>query len=236
MAIDIKNKRVLVVGASGGMGAAIARAFAAAGARVSAAGRPSRNLDEIASDVGGTLSALDVLDNDAVEAFFQAEEAFDHVVIAAASTSNGTIADLPIEEAQASMNSKFWGAYRIARVAKIVDGGSITFISGSLSQRPLAGAVLQGAINAAIEALARGLALERAPIRVNTVSPGLIDTKLWHSMDAAERQKMFDQVAGGLPARRVGQPDDIAQAVLYVATNPFVSGTTAVVDGGGLVA
>ena len=139
-------------------------------------------------------------------------------------------------EAQASVNSKFWGAYRIARVAKIVDGGSLTFISGSLSQRPMVGAVLQGAINAAIEALARGLALERAPIRVNTASPGLIDTKLWHSMGATERQKMFDQMAGGLPVRRVGQPDDIAQAVLYVATNPFVSGTTTVVDGGGLVA
>ena len=235
MALDIKDKRVLVVGAAGGMGEAISRAFAAAGANVSAAGRRGRDLDKVADKIGGVATSLDFLDTDAVEVFFKDAEPFHHVVIAAASTKNGAVAEMSLDEAQASMDSKFWGAYRIARVARVVDGGSITFISGSLSQRPLAGAVLQGAINAAIEALARGLALELAPVRVNTVSPGLIDTPLWNSMDTAERKKMFDQVAGGLPTRRVGQPEDIAQAVLYVATNPFVSGTTTVVDGGGLV-
>ena len=214
MGADIKDKRVLVLGAAGGMGAAIARAFAAAGANVSAAGRPGRDLDRIADEIGGVATSLDFLDTDVVEGFFKGEEPFHHVVIAAASTKNGTVADMSLDEAQASMNSKFWGAYRIARAAKVVGGGSITFISGSLSQRPLVGAVLQGAINAAIEAIARCLALERAPVRVNTVSPGLIDTPLWNSMDGTERKRMFDQVAGGLPTRRVGQPEDIAQAVL----------------------
>jgi NAD(P)-dependent dehydrogenase (short-subunit alcohol dehydrogenase family) len=96
--------------------------------------------------------------------------------------------------------------------------------------------VLQGAINAALEALARGLALERAPVRVNTVSPGLIDTPLWGGMQAADRDAMFARTATRLPARRVGRPEDIAQAILFLATNPFATGTTLTVDGGGTIA
>lgn len=236
MTYDLKDKRVLVVGAGGGIGAATARAFAAAGAKVFAAGRPGAKLDTIAADVGGAAVALDFLDPAAVERLFDGNAPYDHVVVAAAATKSGSVAGLPLEDAKASMESKFWGAYQIARAAKVSDGGSITFVSGFLSDRPSAGAVLQGAINAALEALARGLALERAPIRVNAVSPGLIDTPLWGGMSEEERTAMFARSAERLPARRVGHPEDIAQAILFVATNPFVTGTTVTVDGGGTIA
>jgi NAD(P)-dependent dehydrogenase (short-subunit alcohol dehydrogenase family) len=146
------------------------------------------------------------------------------------------VGGLSLADAQASMYSKFWGAYRVARAARVRDGGSITFVSGFLSNRPSPSSVLQGAINAALEALARGLALERAPVRVNTVSPGLIDTPLYANMAAADRQAMFDRTAARLPARRVGNPEDIAQAILFVATNPFATGSTVTVDGGGTIA
>ena len=96
--------------------------------------------------------------------------------------------------------------------------------------------MLQGAINAALEALARGLALERAPVRVNTVSPGLIDTPLYAGMAAADQDAMFAKAAGRLPVGRVGKPEDIAQAILFVATNPFATGSTVTVDGGGTIA
>lgn len=183
-----------------------------------------------------TRDALDITDDASVEAFFGTLGAFDHVVIAAAKTKTGPVAALPLDDAQAAMNSKFFGAYRVARAAKVNDGGSITFVSGFLSQRPSATSVLQGAINAALEALARGLALERAPVRVNTVSPGLVDTPLYAAMSDADRQAMFDKVAARLPARRVGQPEDIAAAILFVATNPFATGSTVTVDGGGTIA
>ena len=161
---------------------------------------------------------------------------FDHVVIAASATKGGSVAQLPLAAAKASMESKFWGAYRVARAAKVVDGGSITLVSGFLSHRPSATSVLQGAINAALEALGRGLALERAPVRVNTVSPGLIDTPLWRGMPDTDRKAMFARTAERLPARRVGQPEDIAQAILFVSTNPFATGSTITVDGGGTIA
>lgn len=236
MPLDLSAKRVLVLGASGGIGASTARAFAKSGAHVSAAGRTGAKLDELAAAIGGEAVTLDILDNAAIEAFFARTAPFDHVVIAAAATKGGPVAQLALDEAKASMESKFWGAYRIARAAKVADGGSITFVSGFLSGRPSASSVLQGAINAALEALGRGLALERAPVRVNTVSPGLIDTPLWDGMPDADRTAMFARTAERLPARRVGQPEDIAQAILFVATNPFATGTTVTVDGGGTIA
>jgi NAD(P)-dependent dehydrogenase (short-subunit alcohol dehydrogenase family) len=91
------------------------------------------------------------------------------------------------------------------------------------------------AINAALEALARGLALELAPVRVNAVSPGLIDTPLWAGMADDKREAMFAGAAQRLPARRVGQPEDIANAVLFLATTPFATGSTVRVDGGGAI-
>jgi NAD(P)-dependent dehydrogenase (short-subunit alcohol dehydrogenase family) len=220
MNMKLSSARVLVIGASGGIGAATADAFEAFGAQVE---RPGHDV-------------LDITDDASVAAFFATSEAFDHVVVAAARTKTGSVSALAVADAQASMNSKFFGAYRVAQAARVNEGGSITFVSGFLSRRPSATSVLQGSINAALEALARGLALERAPVRVNTVSPGLVDTPLHAKMRAEDRQAMFDRVAARLPARRVGQPEDIAQAILFVATNAFTTGSTITIDGGATIA
>ena len=224
------------MGAAGGIGRAAAEAFAAAGAVVTAAGRTKESVEAVALAIGGNAAQLDVLDNGAIECLFADRPPFDHVVVTAASTIAGSVAGLALDDAQAAMESKFWGAYRIARAAKVNDGGSITFVSGVLSQRPSAASVLQGAINAALEALGRGLALERAPIRVNTVSPGLIDTPLHDRMPADARRALYERVRSTFHARRVGQPEDVAQAILFVATNPFATGSTVSVNGGGRVA
>ncbi|WP_343614654.1 SDR family oxidoreductase [Novosphingobium sp.] len=236
MTISLSGQSVLIVGAGGGVGRAALETFARQGAIVTAAGRPGDALSTAAAAAGVAPTPLDFLDNDAVEAFFAAHAPFDHVVIAAASTKSGSVAGLDLDAAKAAMESKFWGAYRVARAAKVNPGGSITLVSGFLSHRPSAGAVLQGAINAALEALGRGLALERAPVRVNTVSPGLVNTPLWQGMSEEARDGMFERTAARLPAGRIGQPEDIASAILFVATNPFATGSTITVDGGGTIA
>src|ERR1700731_4353436 len=143
---------------------------------------------------------------------------------------------MSLADAAAAMESEFWGGYRVARAARINDGGSLTLISGFLSERPSATAVLQGAINAALEALARGLALELAPVRVNAVSPGLIETSLWDSLPDERGKAMFESEATRLPVRRVGRPTDIANAALFLMTTPFATGSTVRVDGGGVIA
>lgn len=236
MTTSLSGQSVLVVGAGGGIGRATLEAFAHQGAIVTAVGRPSESLSAAAAAVGVAAAPLDFLDNDAVERFFASSGPFNHVVIPAASTKSGSVAKFDLDAAKAAMESKFWGAYRVARAAKVNPGGSITLVSGFLSHRPSAGAVLQGAINAALEALGRGLALERAPVRVNTVSPGLIDTPLWRGMSTEAREGMFERTAAKLPAGRVGQPHDIASAILFLAANPFATGSTVTVDGGATIA
>ncbi|KAB0676276.1 SDR family oxidoreductase [Aureimonas leprariae] len=236
MTIEFGNARVLVVGAAGGIGRATAVAFGRVGAQVVAAGRPGAKLDDAAREAGAEAAALDFTDDAAVEAFFARRDPFDHVVVAAAATKIGPVAALSVADAKASMDSKFFGAFRVAKAARITDAGSLTFVSGFLSTRPSGASVLQGAINAALEALARGLALEKAPVRVNTVSPGLIDTPLHARLGDADRAAMFERTAAKLPVRRVGQPDDVAQAILFVAANPFATGSTVTVDGGGTIA
>ena len=91
-------------------------------------------------------------------------------------------------------------------------------------------------MNAALEALTRGLALEMAPIRVNAVSPGLVATPMWSGLAEAEREKMFAGAAERLPLRRIGEASNIANAVLFLASNSFSTGSTVVVDGGATIA
>ena len=233
----LKDQRFLVVGGSSGIGLATAAAAARAGAAVTVASRSRQKLDDALPRIGSGAHAvvLDMTDNAAVECFFTEAAPWDHVAISAADTARGPVRGLALDAARAAMESKFWGAYQIARAVRITPGGSLTFVSGYMSERPQATAVLQGAINAALESLARGLALELAPVRVNTVSPGLIETPLWSRMPEADRKALFAGAAERLPARRVGQPDDVANAVLYLATTPFATGSTVRVDGGGAI-
>ena len=232
------DKKVLVVGGSSGIGQAVATQAAAAGARVTIASRSAQKLAAAAQAIGHDVqtAVLDTTDAAAVEQFFASQDAWHHVVISAAQTPSGPVRQLSLEDAQRAMESKFWGAYRVARAARFAEGGSLTFVSGVLSKRPSAAAVLQGAINAALEGLGRGLALEFAPVRVNTVSPGYIDTPLWDRLDEDARKATFERIAASLPTKTIGQPADVASAVLFLMTTPFSTGSTVLVDGGGAIA
>lgn len=228
-------QRVLVIGGSSGIGEASALMAAQAGASVTIASRSRQKLDAALSRLPSGVSAvqLDVCDAAAVEAFFAGQDAWDHVVLAGSSTKVGTIRELPLEDAHAAMQNKFWGAYHLGRSAQIRAGGSLTFVSGVFSQRPVTGAVLQGAINGALESLMRGLALTLAPaVRVNAVSPSTTATPLWDRLGEAGKAAKFSEMAARLPVGRVAQPGDIASAIWFVATNPFATGSTVLVDGG----
>jgi NAD(P)-dependent dehydrogenase (short-subunit alcohol dehydrogenase family) len=234
---SLKHKRVLVVGGSSGIGLGVAAQAHGEGAIVTIASRSQEKLDQAATGIGpGVATAmLDTADNDSVERFFSGAEPWDHVVISAAQTQSGPIRKLSLQGARNSMESKFWGAYQIARAARFSERATLTFISGVLATRPSAASVLQGAINAALEGLSRGLALELSPVRVNCVSPGLIDTPLWSRLEADAREQMYARAAANLPAKTVGQPGDIANAVLFLMKTPFATGSTVRVDGGGAI-
>ena len=235
--MSLDGKTVVIVGGSSGIGLASAAAASALGARVVMAGRSEQKLDAARRDVEGRIEArrLDMTDDASIEAFFAAVGPLDHLVITASEAALGRFLEIDTADARRFFDSKFWGPYSVARRAapQIRHGGSITFFSGAAGSRASPGFSCGSAINAAVEALSRTLAVELAPVRVNTISPGLVDTPVWETLvPAAERDALFAETAAKLPAGRIGRPEDVADAVLFLIRNAYTTGTTLFVDGG----
>ena len=130
---------------------------------------------------------------------------------------------------------KFWGAYYTAYHMRIKAGGSFTLFSGSISRMPWSGMTNVSMINSALETMARGLAFELAPIRVNCISPGTIDTPAWLHISTADREALFAKTRAELPVRRVGATKDCVDAAMMVMQNGFITGCVLDVDGGALL-
>lgn len=239
--ISLQGASVLVVGGTQGMGFATARMAAGQGANVTVASRSSekvqRAVARLADGAKGTVAGavIDITDDASVEAFFARQPDWDHVAVSAASIVMASIKKISMADAKASMESKFWGAWRVARAARIKPPGSLTLVSGGASIRPFPNAALVGVLNAALENLTLGLALELRPVRVNCVSPGMVDTESWDGMPAEKKQQMFTKIAANIPAGTVGQPDDIAMQIVSYMQNPFATGSIAHISGGGLL-
>jgi len=235
--MSLDGKTVVIVGGSSGIGLASAAAASALGARVVMAGRSEQKLDAARRDVEGRIEArrLDMTDDASIEAFFAAVGPLDHLVITASEAALGRFREIDTADARRFFDSKFWGPYSVARRAapQIRHGGSITFFSGAAGSRASPGFSCGSAINAAVEALSRTLAVELAPVRVNTISPGLVETPVWETiLPATERDALFADTAAKLPAGRIGRPEEIADAVLFLIRNAYTTGTTLFVDGG----
>lgn len=170
----------------------------------------------------------------AVQAFFAETGELDHLVVTAATGVAGSFLELETPSFRQIFDSKFWGQYFAARYGaqRIREGGSITFFSGVAATKPVDGLSAYAAVNGAVEALCRSLAVELAPLRVNAVSPGIVDTPAYAGMSPAERKRMFDALAARLPARRIGRPEDAAAAVISLMKNGYVTGSVVHVDGG----
>jgi NAD(P)-dependent dehydrogenase (short-subunit alcohol dehydrogenase family) len=215
---SFEGQKIAVIGGTSGIGAAIARLAAKAGAEVVAAGRRQ----------------VDVSVESSIQSFFQALGPIDHLVVTAAFVWPGPFRIGDVAAARLSMEGKFWSQYLCARYAQVQR--SIMLFSGAYSRRPASGVSVIAAINGAVEALGRALAVELAPVRVNVVSPGLVQaTAAYDAMPEADRRAMFARTAARLPAGIVGDPYSVAGPALALLASPYATGITLDIDGGGLL-
>jgi len=233
--MQLAGKSVVVVGGSSGIGLATADMSKREGAEVTVASRSAEKLNAATGKLGVKGVACDVTSDDSVATLFKQCGPVDHVVVTAAQLKTGPFKSVAMDDVRGTMEGKFWGAWRCARFAEINPGGSLTLVSGFLSIRPRPNSAIVGAANGALESLTRSLAVDLAPVRVNCVSPGIIDTPIRAAMPEAARREMLEKTAAALPVRRVGEGEDIARQILAFMTNGFATGAIVYLDGGALV-
>lgn len=237
--MKLDGQTVAVVGGGSGIGKAIARLAAGEGAEVVISSRDDAKLRAALSEIrGGATLKVDMTDPSSVAAWADALPRIDHLAISASSAAHGPFAELPDDDLRNMFDAKFYGPYAVARAAltKLHDGGSITFLSGVLSRRPGVNCTGLGAVNGAVEALSRGLALELGPrLRVNCVSPGMIRSDAYAGMAPAAREAMYQSTGASLPAGRVGTVDEAAAAALFLMSNAYATGVVLDVDGGHMI-
>jgi len=233
----LESKRVVITGGASGIGLATAGQVIEAGGEVIIMSRSRERLDAACTALGASSRGivLDVTNEADVEHCFKQIGAFDHLLTAAAGTLRGSLTALETKSARALFESKFWGQHHCAKYAapRLLPGGSITFLGGWISRKPMQGLSTLAAIDGAMESLTRVLALELAPIRVNIIVPGQIDTPLWRARLSKEEQSgYFAKIASQLPVGRAGRAEDIAEAALFLMLNGFTTGAVLDVDGG----
>ncbi|MER7465885.1 SDR family oxidoreductase [Streptomyces sp. NPDC097981] len=232
---SLDGKRIVVVGAGSHIGRALARTASAAGAELILAGPDADRLAATASTLPrpARIQPTDLTDEDSIRALAEAAGSVDHLVSTAAVPANGPVHDLVLADVHKAFAAKVFGPLLLAKhlAGRMNEGGSLTFFSGVAAWRPAPERVVMATTNGALSFLVEALAVELAPLRVNAVSPGIVDSGAWDRL-GQDKEAFLRGVAGRNPARRTGTPDDVVRSVLYAMGNPFVTGTVLHVDGG----
>jgi NAD(P)-dependent dehydrogenase (short-subunit alcohol dehydrogenase family) len=234
MSSELQGQTVVVIGGSAGIGLETARQARAAGATVILTGRDAGRLEKAAAEVGAaSVVAFDANDSAALESFFAGLDApIDHVMVTAGGPYYATLADLDFAAARLALQEHPMLMVGVARFAKVRPGGSLIFMSGTGGKRPGIGMGIISAMTAALPALAASLALEIAPVRINVIAAGFVDTPLSATLLGDRLDDRRTELRETLPIGRVVQPDDVATLALHLMTNPVLTGATYDIDGG----
>jgi NAD(P)-dependent dehydrogenase (short-subunit alcohol dehydrogenase family) len=234
MSNTLQDKSVVVVGRGSGIARAITLLARSEGARVIVAGRDKDKLASAYDDAGITADVVDITDDTSIAALADRVGPVDHVVSTASARARGKLAELERANLQLSFDTKVFGPIMLAKyfAPQVNPGGSFVLFSGVNAFKVSVGYLGVAITNGAVDFLTRSLAVELAPIRVNTISPGVIDTGAWDTMGEEGKRAYFDHISGHNPAGRIGTPGDVATAVLFAMTNTFLTGVTLKIDGG----
>lgn len=232
----MERRQAIVFGGSSGIGEATARALVRSGTRTTIVGRDPARLAAAANRVGDVATAVaDAGDREAVTKVFEAHGPVDDVIICVSGSKGaGLFRELELSELRSGFEAKTFAQLTVAQVAAshVRAGGSITFVTASSCRSVIRGTAGLAAINGALEALVPILAVELAPIRVNAVSPGIIDTEWWAAMPAAAKRQFFATAEATLPVGRVGRPEEVGEMIALLARTGFATGSVYELDGG----
>ena len=231
-------KRAVVIGGTSGIGEATAALFLARGIEVTVGGRDPARLAEALKRLGKAQGeAIDATDDASTRAFFEKVGTHDYLVLAlSGGKGGGPFKTLDLADVTDGFHRKVLAQLRALQAALPYLQESVTFVSSVSARSALAGTTGLAAINGALESAARPLATELAPLRVNVVAPGVVDTAWWDAMPTERKEAFFKQAEEHLPVKRVGQPEDLAEAIVMLAQNRFATGAVLDIAGGAQLA
>jgi len=232
---ELLGQTVVVIGGSAGIGLETARRACAQGAKVILTGRNRERLQRAASEVDAlSTAAFDAADAAAIERFFSGLQTIDHVMVTAGRPYYGRLADMDFAKIRDLIGEHLLVALYVARYAanKVRPGGTLIFMGGTGGRHPAIGMSIAGAVTAALPSLTANLALEIAPVRVNLIAPGFVDTPLSAELLGDQLENRRKQLRDTLPIGRVVGPEDVAALAVHIMTNTALTGATYDIDGG----
>ena len=233
---ELAGQTIVVIGGSAGIGLETARKARAEGASVVLTGRNPERLERAALDVGAQrTAAFDANDPGSLQSFFQdLLTPIDHVMVTAGAPRYGPPLEMAPEEARRGLSEHLLLALNVARAAadKVRPAGSLVFMGGTGARRPRVGLAIASTATVAFPTLIANLALELAPIRVNLIAAGFVDTPLSAAILGDDLDKRRDELRATLPIRRVVGPGDVAALAVHIMANTALTGATYDIDGG----
>jgi len=232
---ELLGQLVVVIGGSAGIGFETARRARAQGAKVILTARNPERLKHAATEIDAmSTAAFDATDTDALESFFRDLPVIDHVMVTAGRPYYGRLADMDFAKIRDLIGAHLLQALYVARnaISKVRPGGTLIFMGGTGGRRPAIGMSIASAVTAALPALTANLALEIAPVRVNLIAAGFVDTPLSAELLGNQLEKRRNQLRTTLPIGRVVGPADVAALAVHIMTNTALTGATYDIDGG----